>query len=73
MSDLEIMASDGFALSASRFDAVPSQRQARTVVINAALGVPRQYYRTFAEYLADQGLTSLLMMYVATVSPDPAA
>ena len=55
MSDLEIMASDGFALSASRFDAVPSQRQARTVVINAALGVPRQYYRTFAEYLADQG------------------
>ena len=55
MSDLVIPATDGFELTATHFAADPSKALGRTVVINAALGVPRQYYRNFAGFLAERG------------------
>ena len=55
MSDLIIPATDGFSLSASHFEAEPGSTVNRTVVINSALGVPRQYYKGFAAYLASRG------------------
>ena len=55
MSDLIIPATDGFSLSASHFEASSGVTLSRTVVINSALGVPRQYYKGFAAYLASRG------------------
>ena len=55
MPDLVIPATDGFSLAATHFPPDPAARLQRTVVINAALGVPRQYYRAFAGFLADRG------------------
>jgi predicted alpha/beta hydrolase len=56
MRDLVIPATDGFSLTATHFEAAEASKQRRTVVINAALGVPRQYYRAFAEFLSERGL-----------------
>jgi predicted alpha/beta hydrolase len=48
---LVIEAEDGFSLAASLFGDGPGP----IVVINSATGVKRQFYRKFAQWLADQG------------------
>jgi predicted alpha/beta hydrolase len=46
----------GFALASSVFE---TPRSDTVVVINAATGVPRYFYRHFAAYLRDQGWTAV--------------
>jgi predicted alpha/beta hydrolase len=50
----------GFALASSVFEA---PRSDTIVVINAATGVPRYFYRHFAAYLRDQGWTAVTYDY----------
>jgi predicted alpha/beta hydrolase len=54
-TELKIPALDGFSLAATVLDADPAASLGRVVVIHAALGVPRQYYRSFAGFLAEAG------------------
>lgn len=64
-ADLVIAAPDGQHLAASLFepgaDAPP--RNGLSVQINAATGVPRRYYATFASFLATRGFTVLTYDY----------
>ena len=50
----------GFALASSVFE---TPRSDTIVVINAATGVPRYFYRHFAAYLRDQGWTAVTYDY----------
>jgi len=60
--DLRIPALDGLALAATAY--APAQRAADlAVVINSATGVPRSYYRHFAEHLAAHGCAVLCYDY----------
>ena len=60
--ELTIPAPDGIALAATAYE--PARRDTRlAVVINGATGVPRGYYRHFAEYLAAQGCAVLTYDY----------
>ncbi|MDE0852970.1 MAG: alpha/beta fold hydrolase [Nevskia sp.] len=53
---------DGIALAATAYE--PARRAPRlAVVINSATGVPRHYYRPFAEFLAAQGCAVLSYDY----------
>ncbi|HWY24671.1 MAG TPA: alpha/beta fold hydrolase [Nevskia sp.] len=60
--DLRIPALDGVALAATAYE--PRKRAVNlAVVINSATGVPRSYYRHFAEHLAAQGCAVLTYDY----------
>lgn len=60
--ELRIPATDGIALAATAYE--PARRAPRlAVVINSATGVPRHYYRPFAEFLAAQGCAVLSYDY----------
>lgn len=52
-SDITIAALDGFELAATVFE--PATAPGAVVVVNAALGVPRGFYRAYARYLAGRG------------------
>ena len=56
----ELRAGDGAVLAANRFDA-PDARA--VVVIAPALGVPQEFYRDFAAWLAQRGLSALTFDY----------
>lgn len=60
--ELRIPAPDGLALAATAYEP-PHQAPRLAVVINSATGVPRSYYRYFAEYLASQGCAVLSYDY----------
>jgi predicted alpha/beta hydrolase len=51
--DTSIAARDGYALAATVF--TPAAAPSRAVLINSAAAVPRNIYRGFAAYLAEQG------------------
>jgi len=51
--DLTIAATDGFELAATVFE--PASAPLGAVGINPALGVPRGFYRAYADYLAGRG------------------
>ena len=60
--ELRIPALDGIALAATAYQ--PARQAARlALVINSAIGVPRGYYRPFAEYLAAHGCAVLSYDY----------
>ena len=59
--DLRIPARDGIALAATAYE--PRGAAGLAVVINGATGVPRGYYRAFADYLAGHGCAVLTYDY----------
>jgi predicted alpha/beta hydrolase len=59
--DISIPARDGFALAASLFE--PAQATGQVVVINAATGVPRRFYRHYAAALARAGMLAVTYDY----------
>lgn len=60
--DLRIPALDGIALAATAY--APKRQPIKlAVVINSATGVPRSYYRHFAEHLAGRGCAVLTYDY----------
>ncbi|MCO5172245.1 MAG: alpha/beta hydrolase [Planctomycetes bacterium] len=69
--DLELAASDGFRLAATRFD--PVGPRAATVVIAGAAGVPRGYYAPFAGHLAAHGLGAVTLDYRGVGGSRPAS
>ena len=61
VEELRLTAQDGYPLAATRFG--PQQGARRNVLILAATGVPQDYYRKFAVYLAARGFTALTFDY----------
>ena len=53
--DLRIPAKDGYSLAATLFRPDSRSHPGRITVIQSATGVPRSYYRLFAEYLRQSG------------------
>lgn len=58
---LTLIAADGHPLAATAFE--PAGRPVAAVQINGATGVPRRYYRAYAEFLAAQGFAVLTYDY----------
>ena len=58
-----IPARDGYPLAVEIVRATNSEGNSRIVVMNAAMGVPRQFYRKFALALAEKGMTTVLWDY----------
>lgn len=56
LADAELVAVDGYRLAATRFEPAVPVDGAPLVVVNAATGVKRTFYRRFATYLAEGGL-----------------
>ena len=59
--DLDVTASDGRRLAATLFS--PAGKPQRAILINSATGVPRQYYRRFATWLAEHNHAVLTFDY----------
>ena len=59
--DLKLPARDGVSLAATFFAASGAPRGA--ILINSGTGIPRQFYATFAQHLATQGLAVLTYDY----------
>ena len=59
--DFTLHTSDGYRLAATRYQ--PAEPNGLSVLINSATGAPRQYYRHFAEYLAQRGCLVLTYDY----------
>jgi predicted alpha/beta hydrolase len=59
--ELTIPARDGYRLAATMFR--PVKARGRLVVINSATAVPRRFYRSFAQRLANAGYTVLTYDY----------
>lgn len=51
--DITISALDGFSLAATVFE--PSRTSGSAAIINAAMAVPRRFYKRYARHLAQQG------------------
>lgn len=58
---IALEAADGWRLGATLFD--PGTAPARVVQIQAATGVPQEYYGKFAAYLASRGMAALTFDY----------
>jgi predicted alpha/beta hydrolase len=56
-----VTARDGTELAATLF--APATDSGRTVIINAAMGVPQRFFASFALYLAASGLTTVTWDY----------
>ena len=67
-----IPARDGYPLAAEIVRATDSEGNSRIVVMNAAMGVPRQFYRKFALALAEKGMTTVLWDYRGIGGSKPA-
>jgi predicted alpha/beta hydrolase len=69
---VEVAARDGLRLACDWF---PASAPAAAALIAPAMGVPRRYYRSFAEYLAERGVSTLVANYrgMDGSAPDPAA
>jgi predicted alpha/beta hydrolase len=60
--EIRIPARDGYLLSATLLE--PENREPHgLVIVNSATGVPRQFYRRYAEYLRQEGFAVLLFDY----------
>ena len=59
--NITIKCPDGISLCATVFS--PENPPLASVVFASALGVPRQFYRAFAAYLADNGIAALTFDY----------
>lgn len=59
--DQIIEAADGYPLAATFYEA--AQPNGRTVLINSAMGVPRRFYRRYAEFLSGEGFHVLTYDY----------
>lgn len=70
---LTIPSRDGFPLVASRFHPADGNAAAPIVLINAATGVKRGYYRHFAAYLAADGFEVLTYDYRGIGDSRPAS
>jgi predicted alpha/beta hydrolase len=68
---LTISASDGYPLAALLF--APTTETRGAVQINAATGVPKQYYVKFAHYLAEHGFASVVYDYRGIGGSRPAS
>lgn len=63
-TDLVIPATDGYQLAATLFKANDEKISAsNVVVINSATGVPRKFYRSFAQFLQEHGYTVVTYDY----------
>lgn len=60
-SPVLIQCRDGFKLKATIFNA-PAE-QADVIILPTAIGVPQRFYRHFAQYLAEQGFTTITFDY----------
>ena len=65
-----IPARDGYPLGV---EIVPAADTSRVVVINAAIGVSKRFYRPFAEALAAAGMTTILWDYRGIGASKPAS
>lgn len=61
VTPLTLKAQDGYELGATLFE--PSSPARRAVLVMAATGVPQEYYRRFAAFLADRGAAVLTFDY----------
>jgi predicted alpha/beta hydrolase len=61
MEQVELIASDGVILAATRF--APSAKAKAVVVLPAAMGVKQDFYAPFAQFLAAQGFAVLTFDY----------
>lgn len=69
---ITVPARDGFALAATRYH--PDANPTHTVVlIHSATVVPRQYYRPFATFLAEEGYTAVSYDYRGIGGSRPAS
>lgn len=59
--DFTLLTADNYRLAATRFE--PAEPNGLSILINSATGAPRQYYRGFAEYLAQRGCLVLTYDY----------
>ena len=57
----QVPARDGIGLTVTRF--APATSNGRTVIINAAMGVPQRFFANFAQHLAASGLTTITWDY----------
>jgi predicted alpha/beta hydrolase len=58
MEDIKIKTADGWELDASLFTSAGARGPA--VLISGATGVPRRFYRHYAQFLADEGASAVL-------------
>src|SRR5690349_18334453 len=58
--ELRLRCADGVELPATLFDADPL---AAVLVVASAMGVPRRYYRLFANDMATRGIATLIFDY----------
>jgi predicted alpha/beta hydrolase len=61
VAELRLQAQDGYELGATLFE--PPAPARRAVLVMAATGVPQQYYRKFAAFLAERGSAVLTFDY----------
>jgi len=62
MRAVDVIARDGFRLAGALVTPADAKPQ-RVIVVNPALGVPKEFYRRFAEYASERGFAVLLYDY----------
>jgi predicted alpha/beta hydrolase len=72
-TDIELEALDGYPLAATLFEPASRPISSVLVIINAATGVERRYYRAFATHLAEAGATVLTYDYRGIGGSRPAS
>lgn len=63
LTHFHIAANDLYPLAASCYRPSPEQDRKIVLQINSATAVPRSYYRAYAEYMADNGITVVTYDY----------
>lgn len=66
--EITLRAADGYALAATVFDAPGTQ----WIVVGSATGVPRGFYRRFAEYAQSRGINAITLDYRGVGGSRPA-
>ena len=62
--EISFIAEDGFKLNGAVFSAIGSSDNSnRVLIIGSAFGVPYQYYKHIAGFLAEQGMAVLVFDY----------
>lgn len=71
VSELSILAGDGYKLAATVY--TPETSNGRAVVVNSAMGVKRGYYHKYATFLASRGFAVLTYDYRGVGGSRPAS